>query len=167
MVHPHQRSRAQLPPGHRAGSHAGARTLDRAYSPPRRCDAGRSGPLRRLLHRLRARGRFAAPAPMALLGRRAGSRKGRRNQFPRTGLQRPAPHQSDFRFTYLPLRLSVTGDACFGLRVRRGHRRIHAAQAVGGSRRLRPHPLRKRARSCHCARRRAGSGLAGLSKRQT
>ena len=30
VVHPHQRSRPQLPPGHRAGRHAGPRTLDRA-----------------------------------------------------------------------------------------------------------------------------------------
>ena len=58
----------------------------------------------------------------------------------------------------------VAGDAEFGIRIRLWHRRIHAVEAGGGSRRLRPHPLRQRADPRHCGGRRRGSGLDRVSQ---
>ncbi len=95
LVHPHQRSRAQLPARHRAGGHAGPRTLDRADCAPRRRDARRCGSLRRVLHRLRARRRAAAVAAVEVslaTGREAAPR--RRNCLSRAGVQRASAHQS-------------------------------------------------------------------------
>ena len=54
----------------------------------------------------------------------------RRNRLSRAGLQRPSAHQPHLRHNDLPLRLPIPGHAQFGLRVRPGHRRLHAAQAA-------------------------------------
>ena len=71
VVHPHQRSRAQLPAGDRAGRDAGARALDGADCASRRSDARGRGSLRGVLHRLRARGWIAAAATVEVCRRGA------------------------------------------------------------------------------------------------
>ncbi len=90
VLHPHQRSRPQLPSRHRARRCPRPRTLDRAHSPSRRRHARRRRPLRQLLRRLRTRRRPAPPAPLEVPGRSSRSHPLRRNRFSRARLHRLA-----------------------------------------------------------------------------
>jgi oligopeptidase B len=123
-------TRPQLPPRHSARIHAKPRTLDRAHPPSRRVMLEDVDLFARLLL-LPASAKTACPACASIASRaRTRSRPAGEIAFPEPAYSAHPHINRIFDTTHLPLRLPVPGHAQLSLRVRRGHRRIHASEAA-------------------------------------